>query len=84
MTKTNIFGQSKKQRYKKKKYIQFIGALRFYNGKFDTPGMKPRDWDNVMLIRTAVEYDYMYAWKDGEEGGGDLYRGHWNDGVVEE
>jgi len=45
--------------------------------------IEPKDWDNIKLLYSDFEFDFMYAWNNGFSRSGYIYQGHWNDGVVE-
>jgi len=79
MTKCSVVGQ--KEVPSKKKSIEFCNCLQLH--KFVDNTVSPIVWDNVILLCHGADFDYMYAYDNGEEQDGCIYQGHWNDGVVE-
>lgn len=79
MTVTQVFGEDKEVSNLKgitfSKYIDSSGDL-------DETGRIPAEYDNVLLLTRGINYDVMYAYQNGDEKGGFVYLGHWNDGVV--
>ena len=83
MTKCSVIGQ--KEVSKEKKSVEFCkyipkGVPKL---KFEVGCVHPNTWDNIMLLYSDDDFDYMYGWCDGFEQDGYIYQGHWNDGVVE-
>lgn len=85
MTKVNIFDLSNradKEPEVEVKYIEFTKMLRDKGECFSGSYCEPYEFDNVVLLfQTPHGYDMMMAWDDGKEP--TIYKGHWNDGVVE-
>jgi hypothetical protein len=82
MTKCNVIGNTEVTG--KKKSIEFCNYLSGgINAGFEKGYEAPSDWDNIILLYKRVDYDYMYAWNNGEEQDGSIYQGYWNDGVAE-
>lgn len=80
-TLVTILGQEPKK--SKKKPIEFIKECTYQN--WVEANANPSDWENIELI--ALDYtdglDLMFAYYDDDRSGGNLYLGHFNDGVVE-
>lgn len=81
MTKVSVFGKQPTETKELKK-IEFV---KFFDGdKIEESSIKPTDFDNVVLI--AKQYscesklDLIYAFDKPTSG--NIYLGHWNDGVV--
>lgn len=79
MTKVTVLGQEPEQ--KKLKPIEFTHVLNSKK-EFEDGCLAPNDWENIELIYRDGLFDVMFAY-DNDRNNGNLYLGHFNDGVVE-
>lgn len=81
MTKVSVFGQQPTETKELKK-IEFV---HFFNGaELVSPVFEPDLFENIVLLRKSYKssnLDLIYAYNENESGG-NIYLGHWNDGVV--
>lgn len=82
MTKVIILGQEPKEE-KKLKPIEFVKSLTSMLN-IQNSFSSPKGYNHVELISRKYnsEYDLMFAY-DEDRNKGNLYLGHFNDGVVE-
>lgn len=84
MTKCIVIGTPLSE---KPKTIQFIDVLNI-EGRGTKPGKKPSEWKHLELIyknngvSSSYSRDLIFAYDDNRTHGV-LYRGWWNDGIVE-
>ena len=81
-TKVTILGKEPIEQEKKK--IVFVYFIDSVTGKAERSTTPPESWNNIELIKrthTHDGYDIMFAYET-DRTVGELYLGHFNDGVV--